>query len=80
MYLFTISENKDNKKTENHKENLVEITNEYNENGRPQYESESILDVAMDKAKAELKSLSTRLMILTKTLVRYTAKIRQSKL
>ena len=31
MYLFTISENKDNKKTENHKENLVEITNEYNE-------------------------------------------------
>jgi len=80
MYLFTISENKDNKKTENHKENLVKITNGYNENGRPQYECESILDVAMDKAKAELKSLSTRLMILTKTLVRYTAKIRQSKL
>lgn len=36
MCLFTMSENKDNKKTENHKGNLVEITNEYNENGRPQ--------------------------------------------
>ncbi|CAN5849455.1 hypothetical protein BH23THE1_BH23THE1_15400 [soil metagenome] len=55
MYLFTMSENKDNKKTENHKENLVEITNEYNENGRPRYESESILDVAMDRAKSGTK-------------------------
>lgn len=55
MYPFTMSENKDNKKTENHKENLVDITNSYNKDERTQYESESILDVAMDKAKGGTK-------------------------
>ena len=55
MYLFTMSENKVNKKTENHKENLVDITNSQDKDERTRYESESILDVAMDKAKGGTK-------------------------
>ncbi len=55
MYLFTMSENKVNKKTENHKQNLVDITNSQDKDERTRYESESILDVAMDKAKGGTK-------------------------
>ena len=55
MYLFTMSENKNNKKTENHKENLVDITNSWNDDERTQCEYERILDVAMDKAKGGTK-------------------------
>ena len=47
-----MSENKNNKKIENRGENLVDITNEYNKNERPQDESESVLDGAVDKVKA----------------------------
>ncbi|WP_144728437.1 hypothetical protein [Candidatus Nitrosocosmicus arcticus] len=47
-----MSENDNNKKTENRGEKLVDITNEYNENERPQDESESVLDEAVDKVKA----------------------------
>jgi hypothetical protein len=43
-----VSENQGNKKTENRGENLVDITNDYNENERPQDESESVLDEAVD--------------------------------
>ncbi|CAN5802889.1 hypothetical protein BH23THE1_BH23THE1_23870 [soil metagenome] len=52
-----MSENKDNEKTENRGEKLVDLTNEYNENERPQDESESVLDEAVDKAKAGTKAV-----------------------
>lgn len=52
-----MSENQNNKKTENRGENLVNITSEYNENGRPQDESESVLDEAVDKVKAGTKAV-----------------------
>ena len=54
---FIMSENPDDKKTENRGENLVDITNEYNENERPQDESESVLDEAVDKVKAGTKAV-----------------------
>jgi hypothetical protein len=52
-----MSENQDDKKTENRGENLVDMTNEYNENERPQDESESVLDEAVDKVKAGTKAV-----------------------
>ena len=52
-----MSENKNNKKIENRGENLVDITNEYNKNERPQDESESVLDGAVDKVKAGTKAV-----------------------
>ena len=51
-YHFTLSEEKNNKKTENRGEKLLDVTNEYNVNERPQDESESVLDEAVDKVKA----------------------------
>ena len=49
-YRFTMS-NQSNEKTENRGEKLLDVTNEYNENERPQDESESVLDEAVDKVK-----------------------------
>ncbi len=43
--------NQSNEKTENRGEKLLDVTNEYNENERPQDESESVLDEAVDKVK-----------------------------
>ena len=53
---ITMSENQNNKKIENRGENLVDITNEYNKSGRPQDESESVLDETVDKVKAGTKA------------------------
>jgi hypothetical protein len=50
-------ENQDNKKTENRGEKLVDITNDYNENERPQDESESVLNEAVEKVKAGTKAV-----------------------
>ena len=36
--------NENNKRIEKRGENLVDISNEYNENERSQYESDSVLD------------------------------------
>ena len=47
-----MSEEQNNKKTENRGEKLLDVTNEYNVNERPQDESESVLDAAVDKVKA----------------------------
>lgn len=47
-----MSKNEDNKKIENRGENLVNITDEYNKNVRPEDEPESVLDEAVDKVKA----------------------------
>lgn len=52
-----MSENQDNEKTENRAEKLLDVTNEYNENERPQDESESVLDEAVDKVKAGTKAV-----------------------
>jgi len=52
-----MSENQNNKKVENRGENLVDITDDYNKNERPKYESESILDEAVDKVKAGTKAV-----------------------
>ncbi len=52
-----MSENQDNEKTENRGEKLLDVTNEYNENERPQDESESVLDEAVDKVKAGTKAV-----------------------
>ena len=52
-----MSENQNNKKTENRGENLVDITDDYNKNERPQDESESVLDEAVDKVKAGTKAV-----------------------
>ncbi|MDF0681011.1 MAG: hypothetical protein P0116_08615 [Candidatus Nitrosocosmicus sp.] len=52
-----MSENQNNKKVENRGENLVDITDDYNKNERPQDESESILDEAVDKVKAGTKAV-----------------------
>ena len=38
-------------------EKLLDVTNEYNENERPQDESESVLDEAVDKVKAGTKTV-----------------------
>ncbi len=54
---ITMSENQNNKKIENRGENLVDITNEYNKSGRPQDESESVLDETVDKVKAGTKAV-----------------------
>lgn len=51
------SENNKNEKTVNRGENLVNVTNDYNENERPNDESESILDEAVDKVKAGAKAV-----------------------
>ena len=52
-----MSENQNDKKTENRGEKLLDVTNEYNENERPQDESESVLDEAVDKVKAGTKAV-----------------------
>ena len=52
-----MSENQDNEKTENRGEKLLGVTNEYNENERPQDESESVLDEAVDKVKSGTKAV-----------------------
>ena len=52
-----MSENQNNKKVENRGENLVDITDDYNKNERPQDESESVLDEAVDKVKAGTKAV-----------------------
>lgn len=52
-----MSENQNNKKVENRGENLVDITDDYNKNERPQDESESILDEAVDKVKAGTRAV-----------------------
>ena len=57
IYHFTMSENQNDKKTENRGEKLLDVTNEYNENERPQDESESVLDEAVDKVKAGTKAV-----------------------
>jgi hypothetical protein len=56
-YHFMMSENQNDKKTENRGEKLLDVTNEYNENERPQDESESVLDEAVDKVKAGTKAV-----------------------
>ena len=52
-----MSENQNDEKTENRGEKLLDVTNEYNENERPQDESESVLDEAVDKVKAGTKAV-----------------------
>ena len=52
-----MSENQNNEMTENRGEKLLDVTNEYNENERPQDESESVLDEAVDKVKAGTKTV-----------------------
>jgi hypothetical protein len=52
-----MSENQNNKKMENLGEKLVDITDDYNKNERPQDESESVLDEAVDKVKAGTKAV-----------------------
>ena len=52
-----MSENQNDKKTENRGEKLLDVTNEYNENERPQDEPESVLDEAVDKVKAGTKAV-----------------------
>ena len=52
-----MAENQNDKKTENRGEKLLDVTNEYNENERPQDESESVLDEAVDKVKAGTKAV-----------------------
>ncbi|MDN5846434.1 MAG: hypothetical protein L0H53_09190 [Candidatus Nitrosocosmicus sp.] len=52
-----MSKNQNKKKPENRGENLVDITNEYNENERPQNEFERVLDEAVDKVKAGTKAV-----------------------
>ena len=54
---FTMSENQNDEKTENRGEKLLDVTNEYNENERPQDESESVLDEAVDKVKSGTKAV-----------------------
>ena len=56
-YHFTMSENQKDEKTENRGEKLLDVTHEYNENERPQDESESVLDEAVDKVKAGTKAV-----------------------
>jgi len=57
IYYFTMSENQNDEKTENRGEKLLDVTNEYNENERPQDESESVLDEAVDKVKSGTKAV-----------------------
>ena len=57
-----MSENQNNKKVENRGENLVDITDDYNKNERPQDESESILDEAVDKVKAGTKAVVNKVI------------------
>ena len=52
-----MSENQNDKKTENRGEKLLDVTNEYNENERPQDEPESVLDEAVDKVKSGTKAV-----------------------
>jgi len=54
-----MSENENNnEKTENRGENLVNVTNEYNENERPDDDqNESILDETVGKVKAGAKAV-----------------------
>ena len=52
-----MSENQNDENTENRGEKLLDVTNEYNENERPQDESESVLDEAVDKVKAGTKAV-----------------------
>ena len=52
-----MSDNQNNKKVENRGEKLVDVTDEYNKNERPQDESESILDEAVDKVQAGTKAV-----------------------
>ena len=52
-----MSESQKNEMTENRGEKLLDVTNEYNENERPQDESESVLDEAVDKVKSGTKAV-----------------------
>lgn len=48
------------KRIENRGENLVDTTNEYNKDGRPQDEPESVLNETVDKVKAATKAVTKK--------------------
>jgi hypothetical protein len=77
VYHFTMSEYQNDEITKNRGEKLLDVTQEYNENERPQDESESVLDEAVDKVKAGTKTVIIKVRILTKTLVLHKTKKRQ---
>ena len=52
-----MSESQNDEMTKNRGEKLLDVTNEYNENERPQDESESVLDEAVDKVKSGTKAV-----------------------
>ena len=57
VYHFTMSESQNDEMTKNRGEKLLDVTQEYNENERPQDESENVLDEAVDKVKAGTKTV-----------------------
>ena len=52
-----MSESQNDEMTKNRGEKLLDVTQEYNENERPQDESESVLDEAVDKVKSGTKAV-----------------------
>jgi len=52
-----MSESQNDEMTKNRGEKLLDVTQEYHENERPQDESENVLDEAVDKVKAGTKTV-----------------------
>lgn len=70
MLILVIPENENNKSKEKRGENLVDITNEYNENERSRYESDRVLDEAVDEVKSITRGVINRVKDTIRTLMR----------
>ena len=70
MLILVIPENENNKSIEKRGENLVDITNEYNENERSRYESDRVLDEAVNEVKSITRGVINRVKDTIRTLMR----------
>ena len=70
MLILVIPENENNKRIEKRGENLVDITNECNENERSRYESDRVLDEAVDEVKSRTRGVINRVKYTIKTFMR----------
>lgn len=69
-----MSENQNGKRTQKRGENLVGITNENNDNERPQDELESLMDDVVDMIKVGTKAIITKVKDTDKDLAEYKEK------
>ncbi len=70
MLILVIPENENYNSIEKRGENLVDITNEYYENVLSRYESDRVLDEAVDDVKSGTRGVINRVKDTLRTLIR----------